>query len=76
MAADDELFDEPEEITESAPNRNRRILLIGVVALALICLVAILIYRILSGGGNEVGGGTPTPTSQPTEGPTVIATVE
>ncbi len=76
MAADDELFDEPEETTEAAPNRNRRILMIGVVALALICLVAILIYRILAGGGDEVGVGTPTPTPEPIEGPTVIATVE
>jgi hypothetical protein len=76
MAADDELFDEPEETTEAAPNRNRRILLIGVVALALICLVAILIYRILAGGGDEVGVGTPTPTPEQIGGPTVIATVE
>jgi len=72
--SDDDMFDDEE--SGGRFNLNRRFLLIGVVALALICLVAILIYRILNPGGDDVAGGTPTSTPEPTEGPTVIATIE
>lgn len=74
MAASEENMFEDEE-SGGRFNLNRRFLLIGVVALALICLVAILIYRILN-PGDDVAVGTPTPTPEPTEGPTVIATIE
>lgn len=46
---------------------NRRIILIGLVLLFLICLVAVLIYNVFTAGGEEVAGGTPTPTLSPTE---------
>lgn len=46
---------------------NRRIILIGLVLLVLICLVGVLIFRIFTAGGEEVAGGTPTPTLSPTE---------
>lgn len=76
---------QPEEIGESdfeadEPKSgrfspNRRLLLIGLVFVLLICLVGVLIYRVLTeNGGDEVAADTPTPS--PTEAlPTVIATV-
>ncbi|MEW5957904.1 MAG: hypothetical protein AB1801_09290, partial [Chloroflexota bacterium] len=80
--ASDNLFDddgletdEPESTGRAGV--NRRLLLIGVVTLALICLVGILLYRILTGGGGEVAGETPTPTLvEPTEATAAVATVE
>ncbi len=74
---------QPEEIGESdfesdEPKSgrfspNRRLLLIGLVFILLICLVGVLIYRVLTeNGGEEVAADTPTPTEAL---PTVIATV-
>lgn len=53
----------------------RRILLIGLVILVLICLVGVLIFRIFTTDGEEVvGGNTPTPAQVATEEPTLIPT--
>jgi hypothetical protein len=46
---------------------NRRVILIGLVLLVLICLVGVLIFRIFTADGNEVTGGIPTPTLSPIE---------
>lgn len=59
----------------------RRVLLIGLVILVLICLVGVLIFRIFTTGGEEIGGGnTPTPpqatTQEPTPTPTPAETTE
>jgi hypothetical protein len=50
-------------------------LLIGLVILALLCLVLALLYNIIT-GGDDTAGGTPTATLAPTGGVTVIITPE
>ena len=54
----------------------RRMILIGLVILVLICLVAVLIFRIFTAGDEVAGGNTPTPTSAATAEPTVAGTPE
>ena len=54
----------------------RRMILIGLVILVLICLVAVLIFRIFTAGDEIVGGNTPTPISAATAEPTVAGTPE
>jgi hypothetical protein len=54
----------------------RRMILIGLVILVLICLVAVLIFRIFTAGDEFVGGNTPTATSAATAEPTVAGTSE
>jgi len=49
---------------------NQRIILIVVVALALLCLVGVLIYNILTGGAGEDVAAEPSPTAVPTQAPT------
>jgi hypothetical protein len=76
---DDDLteFDETDQEADSKGrfNFNRRYLLIGFVALALLCLVGIVIFRVFTEGGDEVAD-RPTATPQPTDTqPTVIATI-
>jgi hypothetical protein len=63
-----------EELKENR-RLSPRILLIGLVILALLCLVLALLYNIIT-GGDETGGGTPTATLAPTGGVTVIITPE
>ncbi len=76
---DDDLteFEESDQEPDSKGrfNVNRRYLLVGFVALALLCLVGIVIFRVFTEGGDEVAD-RPTPTPQPTDTqPTVIATI-
>jgi hypothetical protein len=53
---------------EAIKENPRRIILIGLVLLVLICLVGVLLYRIFSAGdGDVVGGNTPTPAVTSTE---------
>ncbi len=62
---------------EAIRENPRRMILIGLVLLVLICLVAVLIFRIFTAGGEEVvGGNTPTPTAAATEEATTIPTPE
>lgn len=67
---------EDDSVDSGQRQRRIRLILIGLVALVLVCLVLILVYRVLTEGGDEGGIATPTPTLAPTEGPTVIVTVE
>ena len=73
-ALDDSNFAEAESEKKGF---NRRYLLIGLVFVLLLCLVAILVYRVFTeNGGDEVAINTPTPASALTEEPTIMATVE
>ncbi len=58
--------------------KNRRLILVALVILVLVCLVGVLIYRIFfTNGGGEIVSDTPTPTLAPTEEePTVVITPE
>lgn len=69
--------DDEEEIPRRGMGNSRRILLMGLVVLALICLVGFLIYNILTTGDQSiVGGSTPTPTLAVTTSPVAEATSE
>jgi hypothetical protein len=61
---------------EAIRENPRRMILIGLVLLVLICLVAVLIFRIFTTGDEVVGGPTSTPTAAATEEPTVTPTPE
>lgn len=59
---------------EAIKENPRRMVLIGLVILVLICLVGVLIFRIFTAGEEVTGGPTPTPTAAITEEPIVTAT--
>jgi hypothetical protein len=61
---------------EALRENPRRLVLIGLVMLVLICLVGVLIFRILTTENEVAGGNTPTPTLAATEEPTVAVTPE
>jgi hypothetical protein len=77
----DDLFDDEPEISEDRSYRrggflSRQTILVGLVVAILVCLVAYLIYNVLTETGDDIAVDTPTPATPTEEGATVIATVE
>lgn len=78
--ADNEGFPDEDEDEQSSGRRNpRRLILLGLVILVLLCLICTVAYRFLPGGLIPGIGGPPpatnTPVSEPTEAPTAGPTV-
>lgn len=57
---------------EAIKENPRRIILIGLVLLVLICLIGVLIFRIFIAGDDLAGGNTPTPALTPTGALTAV----